>query len=231
MARARAIAASSLLLLGGLLANPSSATIIVFNDEANYLAALTSNGYASAFEGFEDDAAWGSVRTVAGVTQAAPSISNLGITWTANNGSSAVTTSGGAARSGSWGFYAFPHGNPPTIGDGSSPIYGVGGWIQTNTPPAAVSLSLDGVVVGTPLDLLGTGFGFLGAIDTNGFTRFEFLETEATGAEVKQIFADDFTFAVPVPEPSSALLVGFGLVLHSAVLRIRRHRQSRAPAR
>jgi hypothetical protein len=118
-----------------------------------------------------------------------------------------VTTGNGPARSGKWGFFTLPHGDPPTIGDGfvgtsDSPIFGVGGWIETNTPPAGISLWLD---IGLPGQLevdfkgnneLGTAHAFFGVINTDGFTRFDYLETEFDVDEQKFIFADDFIFAV-----------------------------------
>ena len=172
---------------------------------------ITSLGFHSVYESFEDDAAWGSVRSsISGGQHTAPSISNQGITWTANNSISEVTTGVGAALSGEWGFYTLPHGNPPTIGDGfvgtsPTPMVGVGGWIRTNTPPAGISLWLD---IGLPgemevdfqgNDVLGTAHRFFGVINTNGFTRFDYLETEFGIDEQKLIFADDFTVATAVP--------------------------------
>ncbi len=182
----------------------------VFTDEASYLGTLHSLGYQSIFEGFEDDAAWGTVRTTVGGQQTAPSITNQGITWTSNVVSGEITTGGGPARTGDWGFFALPHGDPANgIGDGfvgnsDITLFGVGGWIETNTPPAGISLLLDGVAVDFDgNDALGNSHAFFGAIDTAGFTRFDYLETEFGGDELKLIFADDFTFAVAVPEPSS----------------------------
>jgi hypothetical protein len=213
------------LALSGLGAGPSGAVVMVFNDEAAYLSALTASGYAPMIEGFEDEAAWGAVRTVAGVPHTAASVSNLGITWTANTTASRVTTSSGAARSGQWGFYALPHGDPPLIGDGFggtsvSVIYGVGGWIRTNTPIASMSLVLDSALAterpisfGNNADLLDTQFAFFAVIDTDGFTRFDYEETEFDADELKLIFADDFLFAVPLPEPDSMLPVGLLFVL------------------
>lgn len=199
------------------LVAPANADVFVFTDEASYNAMLTSLSYRRVQEGFEDDNAWGSVRSsITGGWHTAPSITNLGITWEANTSNSQVTTGSGPARTGQWGFFTYPHGDPPLIGDGfkgtsATPIYGVGGWIETNTPPAGISLWLD---IGLPgemevdfdgNDVLSTTPKFFGVINTAGFTRFDYLETEFDFDERKFIFADDFTFAKPATDvaPSS----------------------------
>ena len=222
----------SLLVL--LICNrPASADIFVFNDESSYLNTLTLLGYQSVHEGFEDDVAWGSVRTtISGGTFTAPSITNLGVTWTANNSNSQVTTGQGPALTGDWGFFTLPHGNPPAIGDGfvgttASSIFGVGGWIETNTPPAGISLWLDMGLAGELQvdfdgnDVLGTTHAFFGVINTDGFTRFDFLETEFDIDEQKFIFADDFTFAMAIPEPNAAWLLALGIAFGSRSTRRR----------
>ena len=90
--------------------------------EAPYLAKLAELGYGFFREGFEETA-WDSVRSPV----SAPSITNMGITWTSNHsGTNNITTGAGAARTGSWGGYDPDHGyatgsesqcdidNPPT---------------------------------------------------------------------------------------------------------------------
>ena len=143
----------------------------------------------------------------------APSIESQGIVWTSNTSASAVTTSSGAAQSGDWGLFSFPHGDfsgpdhSDDVGDGfagssTSTLFGVGGWIDTNTPFAALSLFIDGNKVdfgnlpgGGDADVLGTAARFFGVIDTAGFNGFLFQETEGTFDDQKFIFADDFTIA------------------------------------
>jgi hypothetical protein len=67
----------------------------------------------------------------------------------ANNASSGVTTGSGAALTGNYGFYTLPQRvvangiGDGFVGTGSGLLYGVGGWIETNTPPAGISLVLD----------------------------------------------------------------------------------------
>ena len=174
-----------------------------YTDEAAFLTALAALGAPVVQEGFEDDAAWGSVRTtIAGGQFTAPSITNLGVTWYSSSANNGITTGSGPARTGQWGFFSLPHGDYINgIGDGfggtgSQPMVAIGGWIESNTPPAKGSLELDGVTVGFtgPLSLNGV-HTFIGAIDPAGFSSFMFLETEGTIGDQKFIFADDFSFA------------------------------------
>jgi len=206
------------------------ADVTTYTSESEYISALQSLGYTDIHEGFEDDAVWGSVRTP--VT--ASSITSQGVTWQSNNSISGVTTGSGPALTGLWGFYTLPHGDFANgIGDGfvgMSPVafFGVGGWVETNTPPAHLEIFLNGDT--SPVDFgeictgpedctdvltdLGTQSLFFGVIDTAGIFQFEFLETEGTIGDQKFIFADDFTFAMtPIPEPGAMLLTVFGGLL------------------
>lgn len=214
-------------------ANTGRAAVITYIDEGDYLAALGGMGLSAVHEGFENDSVWGSVRsTIVGGNMIAPSITSQGITWTSNNAISSVTTSHGAAVAGDWGFYSLAHGrftlpsNPDHANDvpdgfGGSlaeTLFGVGGWISTNTPFAGISLFLDSAPVdfgdlpgGGDPELVTTAPAFWGVIDTNGFNAFLWQETEGTWDDQKFIFSDDFTFAVAsatIPEPSSLILLG-----------------------
>lgn len=152
----------SRLLLCGLLASGAlGAEPIAFTDEGQFLVAAAALDLALLYEGFESDADWGAVRTsiVDGV-HAAPSITAQGLVWSANNLSSGITTSEGAARSGQWGVYSYPHGSyatpdpgadcylPGACGDGfrgrleTGVLRAVGGWVHTNTPFAKIGLFL-----------------------------------------------------------------------------------------
>jgi len=236
--RPKRITAACCLLLIAFSARPSSAALSVYTDEASYLAELESREYQAVYESFEVSSAWGSVRSFAGITNSASAVSNLGLTWTSNNASSGVSTSAGAAFDGQWGFYASPHGAAPTIGDGfvatsEAPIYGVSCWVKTNTPPASLSIVLDAglpseqlVDLGANSNILDTDFVFFGVIETNGFTRIDYLETEWDPDELKNIFADDFIIGHPVPEPGSTLSIGVGAMFNFALMRIRRPRMT-----
>lgn len=194
----------SILLL--LLVGSADAARFVYNDRASYISDLTTFGYSRLQEGFEDDAVWGSVRsTIPGGTFTAESITSMGITWSSNNPISEVTTGGGPARTGLWGFYQLPHGDyAQGIHDGwvvtsVEPMYAFGGWIDTNTPFAEIDFVLDGDTT-NPVDfvdpILGTYFKFFGVIDTDGFFSAEVRELEGAPDEMKFIYCDDVTIGL-----------------------------------
>ncbi len=207
---------------------------VVYLDEAEFLDAASALGLEIAHEGFEDDSVWGEVRSsISEGFHAAPAITSQGITWTANNLSSGITTGQGPAHTGLYGFYSYPHGSygdpdpgtdcfiPGDCGDGfrgapdSGLMYAIGGWIDTSTPYAKLGLFLGNypenpVNFGETCDppdsencysnsTIGTGKQFFGVIDEAGFERFEYRELEGKlepdGADIKYIFADDFSFA------------------------------------
>lgn len=197
-------------------------TRLLFTNESAFLNTLIALGYAPHHEGFEDDNAWGAVRSLVNDPNTAPSVTNLGITWTANNANSEVTTGNGPVRTGEWGFYTLPHGDPFNgindgwIGSSSETLYAVGGWIETNTPPASLALILDGNEadpVDFPDDQLGTQHKFFGVIDTDGFTQFEFREIEAVPPdELKYIFGDDFFWATAADAVQPAPLLAWNIL-------------------
>lgn len=134
---------------------------VAYLDESAFLEALAELGHTAILEGFEEDSAWGSVRsTISGGNNLAAGISNRGLHWTANNQTSNVTTGGGPALTGDWGFYSLPHGSygaPDSgsdcyvsgeCGDGwrgaalEGMLIAIGGWIKTNTPYAKLGLYL-----------------------------------------------------------------------------------------
>ncbi len=173
--------------------------------ESSYLAKLAQLGYGSFQEGFEDDMAWGLART----PDTQPAVLSQGVNWTPNNAISGITTGIGPARTGAWGFYELPHGDPtgaPTdplrdgfmgtwTGEGN--LVGVGGWLTSNTGGGAQAMfSLDGVETGFPNPDVLSSFLFFGVIDMTGFTVFEVFETEGVVEDQKFIFSDDFTIAL-----------------------------------
>jgi len=213
---------AALMLL--LFAAPGDGTAerLAYLDEGEYLADLAVLGLVPVAEGFENNAAWGDVRTtVVGGPMTAPSVTRLGVTWTANNPDGEVTTGSGPALHGQWGFFTLPHGSYLTgtdclvpgncgdgwVGTGIGRLHGISGWIG-GTYGAKVELVLDEDYA-NPVDFgevcdasgenctnptqLGVADVFLGVIDTDGFTRFEFSELEGTSEDAKFLFADDFT--------------------------------------
>jgi len=220
-----------LLISSLFVATSASAAPTTYTDEATYLQAITDLGLAYVQEGFESDAVWGSYRSTL-TFSTATSVTNLGVTWTSNYAAGSITTGDLVARTGNWGFFAYPHGsydNPPAGADCANPeecgdgfigtavvgtFKAVGGWFSTNTPGAQVGLYLGGYP-GTPLDfgsssLLQGPPAFFGVIDTDGFSQFEFRERQGTAGDLQQFFADDFSI-VAVPEPASIWIVGASL--------------------
>jgi len=174
-------------------------------DEEAFLNALIDSGCGKIHEGFE-----GTAWDVARSPTTAASVTHQGITWTSNNDISKVTTGGGPARTGNYGFFTLPHGNFATgtdchlpgnctdgfIGTSGRDLCGVGAWINGNF--GKIELILDGDAA-NPIDF-GDDAGvnnlhkFFGVVVPNGFRSFEVHETEGTLEDQKFIFADDFTF-------------------------------------
>ena len=236
------------LCLGVVLVPATSAATVTYIDEASFLADLNALGHAITHEGFEDDAVWGAARsTVIDGFNTAPTITSQGLTWRSNNPDGNITTSDGAARSGDWGLFAYPHGSyasdgvngldctiPGECGDsfvgeaGSGELlFGIGGWIRTNTPPAELGMFVDGVAqdFGETCDSSGencvnnaslSGSAFFGVIDTSGFSSFEYRDLEGTLDEMKYLFADDFYYAgtaTVVPVPAAVWLFASGVLM------------------
>jgi PKD repeat protein len=158
----------ALLLL--LFSTVSIAAPTAYTDETEFHNALALMGYTPIHEGFEDDVAWGSVRSfITSGFKTAPSISNLGMTWTSNYVAGNVTTGEGPVRSGVYGFYSYLHGSystpdpgsdcfvPGECGDGwrgtadSGVFIAMGGYIDTNTPYAKLGMFL-GQYPNNPVD-------------------------------------------------------------------------------
>ena len=79
-----------------LLSSQAIAEPQVYLDETSFLNELAAMGYTAVNESFEDDAAWGTVRTPA----KAPAVTSQGAVWTSNNLSSEITTDNGPALTG-----------------------------------------------------------------------------------------------------------------------------------
>jgi hypothetical protein len=211
----RPISQSLLAAICCLTLAGAQADRFVYLDQATFLNDLVALGYAPAHESFEDDVVWGSVRTtIVDGAHSAAEITNHGVRWNANFPGGEITTSNGAARIGSWGFYNATHGDPLNgVNDGfvitgESVLYAFGGWFETNTPFAKVDFVIDGDIA-NPVDfndpILGTAHQFHGVIDTDGFTTVEVRELEAGGNEAKYIFADDFSFGFAASAPAPLL--------------------------
>lgn len=237
-------AARTTLLLLVLLPTAASATPVLYTSEAAYLAALAAGGYGTIHESFENAITWGGTRT----PSSASSVTSQGILWASNFSANGLSTStkGADVHDGTWALYSNPHGDqtaetsdavcdvpdpiPPECflhdgfrgtSSGAGTLYGVGGWID-GTFGANVILMLDGV----PLDFGAAGniypnWTFLGAIDSAGFTSFEYQEVDGKGGQAIYIFGDDFNIGVAsLPAPSGVWLLASVVV----AFRMRRRR-------
>ncbi|MEN6534378.1 MAG: hypothetical protein ABFD89_11990 [Bryobacteraceae bacterium] len=200
-----------LLLLLLAFAAIARAEVTTYRSESAYLSGLSSFGYISFTEGFEDEIVWEGTRTPA----AADSVVSQGVVWTSNHPyaisrAGRLSTSYGAARSGQWGVYSEPHGDPDVTDPngfmydgilgtrvaGTSTVHGVGGWFW-GLPGSKIRIILDGNDLNSyELGIVDQTPQFFGVISTAGFHRFEIREMEGTRMDQKYIFADDFTIAV-----------------------------------
>jgi len=220
-----------------------SATIYL--DEETYLAALA--GYDTVYESFEDNIVWADSRTSIPTPGSTPSTTSQGLVWESNFANSATGT--GAAYEGAYGFFALPHGDDTDSGsycdnaqdpipeecwlnDGwiitsetGETLYGIGGWIDSNTGGGAkITFLLDGYdVSGNDSDNIGnwnrdgedigTGWTFVGVIEANGFQTAEIREVSGKDAQQEYIFGDSFTIGVSaVPIPAAVWLFASGLL-------------------
>lgn len=189
----------SLVAVGGALGEPTP-----FLDRTAFRDHAAANGWAISHEGFESDAVWGEVRSgiVIGF-HTAPSVTNLGCEWRSVNPAGGVTTGEGAARTGQWGFYAYPH-FVAGIPDGwvlafDPPVKAVGGFVRTNTPFVELGVFVNGAAA--PVDfgenqtILSSAYRFFGVADPDGISMVRFFDLDAGGDEYHNLFGDDFDFA------------------------------------
>jgi hypothetical protein len=220
------------LIMVSSIAN--SATIYL--DETEYLNALADLGYGSIYEGFEDNVVWEESRTSISSSGGTSSTTSQGLIWKSNFANS--STGKGAAHDDVYGFFSNPHGNTLDGGSGCEPsennwndpcwqydgwivesetsetLYGIGGWIDSDTTGAKITFLLDGVNVNPDRDGEAfLGWTFVGIIDETGFSTVEIVEL--TGADYDQhpIWGDSFTVGVSaIPAPAAVWLFGSGLI-------------------
>jgi hypothetical protein len=219
-----------LLMLAGI----TSAAPVVYTNEALYLSDLMSLGYSTISEGFEDNGVW----RPSGSPSLVDSTTSQGLIWKSNFTKSTTGTLGGSVVNGMYGFFSNPHGNdtdgplfcepdennfndPCWQYDGwivesetSETLYGIGGWIDSDTTGAKITFLLDGVNVNPDRDGEAfLGWTFVGIIDETGFSTVEIVEL--TGADYDQhpIWGDSFTVGVSaIPAPAAVWLFGSGLI-------------------
>jgi hypothetical protein len=129
-----------------------------------------------------------------------------------------IRVGAGPALNGARGMFSLPHGDQtatctneefagtnicPWVHDGwivtnnrSTPLYAVGGYLETNTPNASLEFLLDGnIVIDFGADgFLGTEHKFFGVIDHGGFNQVEMRETDGVLLDQKLIYGDQFFF-------------------------------------
>jgi hypothetical protein len=223
---------STVLLAFSSIAN--SATIYL--DETKYLKALEDLGYGWIYEGFEDNIVWADSRASIPSSGGTPSTTSQGLIWESNFANSSTGT--GAAHDGTYGFFSNPHGNTTDGGFGCEPVetewndpcwqydgwivesetsetlYGIGGWIDSDTTGAKITFLLDGVNVNPDRDGEAfLGWTFVGIIDETGFSTVEIVELTGADYDQHHIWGDSFTVGVSaIPAPAAVWLFGSGLI-------------------
>ncbi len=215
-------------ILCGLLAGSADAMVERYKTEAAYLARLTELGMDTLTDGFESSA-WGGARSpTINDRSMLPSVLSQNVLWEPaakdiwgsqySNRQHGLTTNHNWARTGLWGLYEDHSGEPyPTTIRVSTtvPIFGVGGWFNTNPDGQSVGFLFEGRTTTNDPGYYLPGFGamypgdnpsfgheFIGIVDPDGFTSVVLtgsLEVNEEGVlEGGTIFgADDFTFGVP----------------------------------
>jgi len=91
-------------------------------------------------------------------------------------------------------------------------LRGAGGFF-TGFTGANIVVILDGANQIGLGKLPDPGHHFFGVIDTNGFTGFEFRETDGKVGQERLIFGDDFTFGTVAPPMVSVIIPSIQLLL------------------
>jgi hypothetical protein len=135
-------------------------------------------------------------------------VTSQGVLWAPNNTTGSAITTSDRANSGTYGVFESPHGDvtgAPTdplrdgftgTWTGTGSLFGVGGWLSSNTGNAQVRFVLDGVEVSFSTPVVTGPFTFFGVIDTTGFADFEVYESQGVVQDQEFIFGDDFTFGI-----------------------------------
>lgn len=155
-----------------LMASHVNAAPIVYTDEALYLSDLTSLGYSTISESFENDSVWANSRNSISSPGSTPSVTSQGIVWSSNYTENNIATGdvGGSAPDGSFAIYSLAHGMTTDSGvycdsaeDPNIPIecyqndglkvesetgdtlFAFGGRVDSNTGTPKITFLLDGI--------------------------------------------------------------------------------------
>ena len=184
---------------------PVQAVPTVYEDEAAYLAALSSLGYVSISEGFEEDNFWGLLEPK--TTTTVPGVTSQGVRWIGLGGGTNLRHA--EARTGDWALESSPEGAPfdGFLATAEQTVFGIGGWLRAGKAGGGglndVSALLNGsTTVFDGFAAPNSHYVFWGVIDPAGINSLQF-ETEPTeppepgsGDPVKPsktVFLDDFT--------------------------------------
>lgn len=204
----RVVILAAVMVIG--IVGYAGAMPVLYYNEANYLAALSLPNVYTISESFEGSA-WDPYR----YPNADLSVSNMGLTWTSSD---SVTTGTGWVRSGTYGvFDTYGDRDRIFVTSPGASMVGFGGWFATSNGPD-ISLALDGQHAGTLNLGQWAPHTFFGVVDVAGFKQIEMSTSSG------HFGADDFTVGA-VPEPSTLILLGAGLIGVRALRRRRRDKK------
>lgn len=165
---------SNLLTALLLIATNTSAAPVVYTNEALFLVDLTSLGYSTISESFEDSSVWGASRNSIPSPGSTPSVTSQGIVWTSNYSENNIATGtvGGSAPDGAFAIYSLPHGMTTDSGlycdsaedpnipiecyqndglkvesESGATLHAFGGHVDSNGGSPKITFLLDGVDV------------------------------------------------------------------------------------
>jgi hypothetical protein len=196
---------SNLLTALLLIATNTSAAPVVYTNEALFLVDLTSLGYSTISESFEDTSVWGASRNSIPSPGSTPSVTSQGIVWTSNYSENNIATGtvGGSAPDGAFAIYSLPHGM--TGGSPKITFLLDGVDVNANDTDNIENWQREGDFV--------NNWSFIGVIDIDGFASAELRELRGKDFQQVLIFNDDFTTGVSaVPVPAAFWLFGSGLL-------------------